>query len=1751
MVLSVADYQVIEQLSRENKTILYRAHSLSEGKSVLIKTFHADYPSPKDVLQLKREFAVAKRASSPGMVEPIALEAHQNTWLLMLEDCSGVTLEHRLARGPLHLVLFLEIALRLAESVLLLHRKNIIHKDIKPANILVNQDAGTVKLTNFASASLLSGERSELLQPDLLEGSLSYMSPEQTGRLDRPIDFRSDLYSLGVTFYEMVTGKLPFVADEPMSLIYQHLTIEPAPPHHLDVRIPRAVSDIIMKCLAKNAEDRYQSAHGIKHDLEICLHHLVDGEGQIPEFVIGQVDRSEHFRLTDVLYGREQELQVLSEAFQCSRRGEFEAVLVSGSAGVGKSSLVGELKRTALQEQAFFIAGKFDQHMQVTYQGVSQALNQLIHQLLAESEEQVARWKEEILESVGPSVQALIEVMPALELIVGKQSALPILTTLETQSRFRLALQNLLSVVATAGHPLVLFLDDLQWADQASLNLISFLLSDGNIPHLLVIGSYRHDELEESNRWLGVLDELRQRECQMEEIHLTPLTGKYVQQLIADALQCSPEQAVMLAHVVMEKGSGNPFFVKQFLQSLHEQGILSIEQMTGEWQWDLDAIRQEEVSSDQVDFMLSKIRQLPEGTQDLLKAAACIGHTFELETLHATLEWELFDLANNLLLAVEVGVLKPKGTAYKWLYGVRAGDAIEEWFDHLRVTFQFMHDRVQQVAYELQTAEERKMVHLKVGRWLNQQSRAHDMEDRLFDRVNHLNEAIDFIHDFDEREELARNNLEAGRRAKASTAYEQALSYLRRGIELLSDTLWETQYELAYDLYRERFELEHLCGHSERADAVFDVLMANARSVLEKSEVYKIRIALYTFEDRMAEAIRVGKEALRSFGFKGNLKMNRLKMWWAVRKLRRLLKKKSWNVLANAPAATDPQVIAIMDIMAFLFHPSFYVDPNLYRALNFKIIEYSLAHGFTERSSGAYAGSGLVIMKEFADYHTADDLSRLGVELERRFTEQNGTVAIRNLQFYASTLQHWTTHNRLSIDSFLTVAKRALAAGDLLRSGHSLVSMIQRQMYGGMPLDELKQEIHRRMSTLRRGKSEWAMQAVNMTLGLIYNLQGVTPGVANLSHADFDEKLYCETVLPKHHSSLQSRYYYCKLMLLYLWEEYEEILRMIPVLSEEILAEESDFVFLLALTLTTMPGAVTNPEQTEERKKLQEYRKQMKKWAQVCPENFLHRSLLLEAEEARLGRRDREAMDLYDQAISTASKNGYVQHAAMANECAARFYMRMGKKHLATTYLVAAHYGYLRWGAVVKANQLAEQHPAILKTASNELSGSAHVDFQSVMKAARTISGEIVLDQLLERLIEIVVENAGAQKVLLLIQNEGELQVVARKHPSESKVSMFESTPWQECRDLSSMVVQYVSRKLEAVVLHDAVRDDVFSKDPYIRDVRPKSLLCLPILNQGRMLGMIYLENNLMTHGFTAERLEVMNLLSAQVAVSIENAMLYRRQVRLNQAYDRFVPHQFLRLLEKKSITDVELGDHVQMEMTVMFADIRSFTALSERMTPEENFHFLNDFLGRMEPVIKAHGGFVDKYIGDSIMALFEKDTDDAVCASIELLRQLHIFNEERKMAGLEAIRIGIGNNSGMLMLGTLGGPERMDSTVISDAVNLASRIEEMTKTYHVPLLISEYTYARLLHPENYCIRPVDSVTVRGKSESVMLYEVFDADPVDVREIKNKIMPLYQQAYRAYWSNQVIKALELFETCANMLPDDPVIQMYLERCRAM
>ncbi len=1773
-MLSIPGVAVVTVLYESVNSLVYRAIREADNQPIILKLLKESYPTPQELVRYRTEYRITQELKEAGVVQVYDLQKYQNSLVMFVEDFGGESLKIWMQQRKFTLEEFLQIAIATTKILGQIHSANIIHKDINPSNIVYNPETKQLKIIDFGISTQLTREMPTLKNPNILEGTLAYISPEQTGRMNRTLDYRTDFYSLGVTLYELLTGTLPFETEDALELVHCHIARQPIPPKEIDPRIPLIVSQIISKLMAKNAENRYQTALGLKHDLEKCLAQLQETDSR-EEFDLGMRDITDRFLIPEKLYGRETEVFNLLAAFERVSTGSAEMMLVAGLSGIGKTAVVNEVHKPIARQRGYFIKGKYDQFgRNIPFSAFVQAFRELMGQLLSESDAQLHTWKILILTAVGESGQVLIEVIPELERIIGAQPTALELSGSAAQNRFNLLMQKFVQVFTTAEHPLVMFLDDLQWADSASLKLLQLLMEDTG--HLLVLGAYRDNEVCSTHPFMLTVDEIIKSGAVVNTITLQPLSLADMNQLVADTLICDRTLAQPLTELVYQKTKGNPFFSTQFLKALYEDGQIIFDWDVRHWQCDVARSRLTH-ASDVVEFMAAQLQKLPKETQDVLKLAACIGAQFDLETLAVVSEELPEQTASALWKALQEGLILLITEGYDLIQI----DAQSNAQSVANRTYRFLHDRVQQAAYSLIPDDQKQATHLKIGQLMLQNSSDIEREEKLFDIVGHLNQGIELINQLSEREALVKLNLEAGGKARSSTAYAAANIYLQTGIELLTADCWQSQYELTLNLYIAATEAAYLNADLEGMEEMAAQVLQNAKTIVDKVKIYEIQIAAQTAQGKMLEAIAVGRDALRLLGIDLPSEPDKATIGKALQALASQLQGRQIEQLVDLPLMTNPQNRAAMQLLRMLCAPIFQAMPGLLPLVTSTMVSLSLSFGNAPASTVGYAMHGMVLCAFLGKVKTGYAFGKLALSLLDRF----------NVPEFKSMIMFvfggWIQHHQESLLATIPRLKEGFTAGmetgDFLDAGYSISIYFDTNFFGGVELDTWETEIVSYSAALAQVKQYSAQALLDMKQQMVWNLREAVSQPDCLIGTAYDERV----MIPKHHQDKEftaiAMAYIYKFLLAYLFSNYTAALDHIAQAKPYLMAVSGCiylpiFHFYAALTYLALFLTQPETEQAEILALVETHQTILHQWAQNAPMNHLHKWYLVEAEKQRVLGNKAEAIEMYDRAISGAKENQYINDEALANELAAKFYLEWGKEKIAQIYMIEAYYCYVQWGATAKVTDLETRYPQLLKpiqsankntkttaTVTTTSSGS-NLDITTVMKASQAISGEILLDKLLTSLMKILMESAGSQRGYLILSSQGKLLIEAVSEASHDsgigtinseQVTVLQSISVETCQELSTAIVNYVARTQESVVLDDAVREGQFTNDPYIQSNQPKSILCVPLINQSQIVSIVYLENNLTAGAFTPERVELLKVLSGQAAISIQNSKLYTevrenetRLAQLNKAYERFVPSQFLQFLEKSSIIDVELGDQVQLEMSVLFSDIRDFTTLSESMTPQDNFRFINSYLSRMEPVINENNGFIDKYIGDAIMALFSGEADHAVKAGIAMLHRLVEYNQNRANYGYTPIQIGIGINTGSLMLGTVGGQNRMDGTVISDAVNLASRVESLTKNYGVSLLITQETYSRLENPSQYAIRTLDTVKVKGKSEAVTVYEVFDADTAEIKEGKLATLQLFAEALAIYSEGKLTESARLFGECCQQNPGDRVAKIYWERCQS-
>lgn len=1488
-----ADYQLAQDGHEGVNSKVYRARRIRDGHAVILKTPKADHPPAATFERYKHEYEILRGLDIDAVARVYDLQRWQSTIVLVLEDFGGRSVAAIMAERPPELGETLAIGARISAALAEIHAANVIHKDINPSNIIYNRQTGQVKLIDFDIATRLSRESPSITDLAILEGTLAYLSPEQTGRMSRSLDYRTDLYSLGVSLYQLLTHRLPFEGSDAMSLIHCHIAQKPVPPHQIEPRIPKPVSDIVMKLLEKAAEHRYQSAVGLKVDLEECLRQLQQ-TGTVADFPLGRGDVGGRFEIPEKLYGREASRAALLRAFDQVCLGGRRMTLVTGYSGVGKSSLVHDLYRPTTERYGYFVEGKFEQLQRNTpYFALVKAFQSLVRHALTEPEARIAALQKKLQAEIGPSLRILVDTIPGIELIVSPGAAKEqaaearMYSPTEQQNRFNLAFKGFVRAFARPEHPLVLFLDDLQWIDAASLKLVEFLLSADDIGHFLVIGAYRENEVDVAHPLAMMLADLKRDVGCIEEISLTPLDVEDVTRLIADALRSDAPTVAPLAKVVSRKTGGNPFFVNQLLLHLHQEGYLRLDPHSREWQWNAAGIEAINSTDNVIDLMLVKLKSLPEATQQALRLAASIGHRFDLRTLSTVYGKSMADTYEDLTPAIQAEIVLPASELQI--------DADESSGYRLVVLhLVFLHDRVQQAAYSLIDSEKRSLAHLEIGRILRASMPAEEHAEPFFQMVDHLNKGRRLIEDERERLDLARLNLEAGARARSAMAHAAARAHLDIGVECLPDDAWTHHHALTFELYRQKAEAEYLLGDFDRAEASIGLLMARAQSPLAKAELYISLIVQFTMRAQYKEAINAGREALRHLGIE--LPSEDLKGAFEaeVARAKSRLKGREIASLVDGPENHAPDKQAAIRALASIGPLAAIVDQDLWHLSVVMGVNLSLEHGFVPDATYCLSAYGILLATGSGEFEDGYRFGLLALALSERFGNKSQKCVDSNI--VGHYLSFWVRHIR-EIDRVYDEGYQAgLISGNLQWAGYTLVHKVIVDFYRGKSLEALASEIQSSLSFNARTKNAWAVDVITAYELAVLRLRGaesVGPSSAAESEREAAFRERCEK---GQNELVRGEYYVLKIQTEYLLGDLPAALSFAQA-AEGLLGvllggvPIAGYYFFASLAMAAAHANADEDVKARFWQAMAANQRQMKRWADACEANFLHKYLLVEAEIARLRGDDLDAMRLYQRASRLAERQGFIQDEALAHELSSRFYRSRGLDDIAAMHMERAIRAYQLWGASRKVKALVAEHPVLgMKPAQDEplamvsiaaplgssSKGTSQIlDESSLVKASQAISSEIVLPRLLARLMRIVIENAGAQRGCFLLVDQEELSIEAEAEVGQEDVKVH-SAPIESSSRLPLSIINYVRRSREVVILNDAAAAHDFSRDGYIVSERPKSALCSPIVRQGALLGMIYLENNLATGVFTPERLSLLDVLSSQAAIALENARLYR-----------------------------------------------------------------------------------------------------------------------------------------------------------------------------------------------------------------------------------------------------------------------------------
>jgi predicted ATPase/signal transduction histidine kinase len=1530
----IPGYQIIEQLHNGARTLVYRGIQNSNSQPVVLKILREKYPSFSDLVQFINQYTITRHLNISNIIKPYNLEPYKNGYVLVMEDFGGISLSQYIQTKPLTVAQFLPIAIQIVETLRQLQGARVIHKDIKPANILINPTSLKVKIIDFSISSLLPKETQEIQNHQILEGTLAYLSPEQTGRMNRGIDYRSDFYSLGVTFYQLLSGKLPFLTDDPMELVHSHIAKIPPFLQQLNPEIPGVLSEIVMKLMAKNAEDRYQSALGLQQDLETCWHQL-QSTGQIANFTIAQRDLSERFIIPEKLYGRKTEVETLLNAFERvsnSPEGKAELMLFAGFSGIGKTAVVNEVHKPIVRQRGYFIKGKYDQfNRNIPFSAFVQAFRDLMGQLLTESDLKLQQWKAKILQALGENGQVIIDVIPELELLLGKQPSVVELSGSAAQNRFNLLFQKFVHVFTSVEHPLVIFLDDLQWSDSASLKLLKLLMKDGG--YLLILGAYRDNEVSPVHPFMLTVNELEKIGETVNTITLNPLSQRDINQLIADTLSCELSRAKPLTELVYKKTRGNPFFTTQFLKALHDKQLIQFNLDAGYWQCDISKVKAQTLTDDVVEFMALQLQKLPIATQNILKLAACIGAQFDLKTLAIICEQSEVETATNLWEALQEGLIVPLNESYKFF---QEETKIQQTDQTITVPYRFLHDRIQQAAYSLILDHQKQQTHYRIGKLLLQQTSPETREEQIFELVNQLNYGISLITEHTERDELAQLNLTACRKARSATAYQAAREYAEIGLNLLGSQAWQRHYQMTLALHELAAEIASLCGDFEQMEKFINLAIEQAQSLIEQVNVYRIKIQSNVSQNKSAEAVAIALTLLQQLGVTFPETPTPTDIKQSFQEIAELIGNRKIEDLVHLSGMTDVEKLAIIQIASSIMAAAYISGSPLYPLLVSLCVKLSIQYGNTSASALSYISYSIILCNLFQDVNTATKFSQLALKVIAKLDLKTVKPEVYNI--VGTFMLHRTAHIKETLSFLQDSYTIGVEFGYLEYGGYSASTVCNYSFWCSQPLGILQQETRTYTNGLIQLNQLTAANYCRITWQSILNLlKGVEHPEFFSGEAIPEETEFLSLLLSNNDLYGVYLFYLYKLTFCFWFGEIEpaenyatEFRKYLKVGAGTF--GEALFYFYDSLIVLAQLSQPLN-EDSAGLKRVEQNQIQLQHWADYAPMNHQHKVNLVAAEKYRVLGKKLEAIEYYDQAIKGAKEHEYIQEVALANELAAKFYLDWEKEKVASGYLQEAYYCYSYWGAKAKITDLENRYPQLLtpifQTQQNyfpqstdssssvkpsdfshqtiqtnrSTSNSDFLDFGTILKASQVLSSEIKLEQLLSTLVQVVMENAGADKCVLMLLKDNNLVIEATAVLKEANTAIeslvLQSLPIESSSDIPLSLINYVSRTQETLVIDDVSTQTSLASDTYIQQQRPKSLLCIPIISSRKFLGIIYLENNLALGVFTHHRLEIVKVLTTQAAISLENANFYNKLEEYSYTLEQKVEERTLELKTK------------------------------------------------------------------------------------------------------------------------------------------------------------------------------------------------------------------------------------------------------------
>ena len=1666
-------------------SLIIKTSGTGLSKPFCQKILSEEFPSPETLARLDNEFDICSKTNCSSIRKALKKEKQDDHASILLEYIEGKDLNKYFITEKPDFLQQLHLAADLASALTDLQKENIFHRQVHPSNILIEQATGKIFFIDFGLATIGNVFESGVshVQDKQVE-VLKYIAPEQTGRINRAIDNRADLYALGVILYRLFTGVLPFESKEGLELIYAHVAKTPEEPVQLNSDLPKVVSDIIMKLLSKNAEDRYQSAFGVKNDLEKCLHQLETSK-KIEPFPIAESDFSGKLYIPSKLYGREKEIKYLHHLFDTSADGKKTTLFFSGYSGSGKSALIDTLQKPVSQKKGFFIKGKFDQISSDTpYSTFVQAFSELIQMIMTGDEAYQLRWKKRIMDSMGNSVKILTEFIPGIEDLVGKLPDIPLLKGIEAQNRFNYEFVRFIKTITDKDHPLVIFVDDLQWADASSLNLFKVIAGNRDIEYVMLIGAYRKNEVDENHPLLKKMAELREESAFYEEMELKDLLYEDVHELVSGSLMTEQENISFLSDIIFSKTQGNAFYVWQFLKSIYDERLLWFDFDLQRWQWNAELIMQMNVSGNVVELMTAYVQRLPVETLDLLQTASSIGNRFDKRTLSVIRQVNEKKVENLMNISITEGLIIPFGAEYK-----------------------FAHDRIQQAIYSLIPEKEKTALHLLNGKRLAAHYNQFEVQDKLFDLVNQWNLGVDGITDEKEKSYLANLNLMAGHKAVTSAAYPQALQYFEKGIYVLEEEDWTRQYDFFLQITTDAAEAAYLSGEYEKVDKLVNELLRHSKSLIDSVKAYEIDIKKHIARNNPLEAVKLGLQILQKLGIRLPLKPGKLAVMKDLVKTKWLLRNKSMEYFNSLPDMKDEAKSAAMRILSDITSASYFAVPSLVPLLVFKMVNLTVKYGLSRKSPFSMAVYGYILSVVLKEIDKGSSFGEIALHLAKKINAEEvvGSIIGTSNIF----LVHWKKPLAELKTELEKAFKSSIEYGDNEWASYSAHNLVYHLFITGTPLQILAKKAEALDLQIEKFKQDLTLKRLRLLRQTIDNLIHETENPDILKGNIYDESEMDLIDVTKGNEVYFQNLYLLKLYLALIFNNTDQAKKYIvnarrfhETVNGTSLSPLFYFYRSLAISDSSVNSRVKNTILRQVKKDIDT----LKKFEKISPQYNSHKTLLLQAEFYYLKGEMESAKIFYDKALKAATENNMLNDLAFFWERAGQFFLNTKQDLLANFYLRNAYQAYRRWGAEAKLKQMESGYPQ-LKSSNTGLEwnqelhqetskGKAvNLDLETVLKASSALSGEIILQRLLKKMMQIIMENAGAEKGFLIMEKNGERFIEAEIIANSNELKVLQSIPVKQSGLLAESIVNYVSLTQEAVILDDAHKNQLFANDPFIGKHNSKSVLCIPLINMGKLQAIIYLSNDLTYGVFTENRVALLKLLAGQMAISIENALFYSElenkvEERTNELY-----------LEKKKSDDLLLNilpEEVAMELkqtgrttprsyevaTVMFTDFENFTLKSEKLSPEELVTIIDTCFKKFDEIISRHKIEKIKTIGDAYLCVSglpdtkDHDAENVVRAALEILEAIKAFRQGESENSYFDIRIGI--HTGPLVAGVVG-DKKFAYDIWGDTVNTAARMEQNSEANKIN--ISQSTYELVKDKFNCSFRGKRAAKNKGMIE--------------------------------------------------------------------